>query len=60
MTSKGQGRVEFWINLERNFDLQKFRGEIIQLNSHSLHFMCILTAYYVQDTASAPWQMESG
>lgn len=47
MASKGQGRVEFALSLERSFDLQKLGGQIIQLNSNNMRFMTILIAYYV-------------
>ena len=39
MASKGGGRVEFELNQQRSLDLQELRGEIIQLNSNSMHFM---------------------
>lgn len=55
--SKGQGSVEFELNLERSPDVQKVGGQIIQLNSNSMHFVTVLIAYY---TASSPRQIENG
>lgn len=51
IASVGGGGVEFELNL-KSFDLQKLREEI-QLSSNSIHFMCILIAYYVQGTVPA-------
>lgn len=60
MASKGQRRGEFGLNLERSLEVQKLRGERIQFNSSSMHFMGMWMAYYVQGSASVPWLIHTG